>query len=58
MSKEGNQIRADAGVIPLMPGIRLANPDLALQGKKLVSIEIQSDADRAAFLARYPALAP
>ena len=58
LSKEGQQILADFGVIQPMPGIRLANPDLSVQGKKIVVVETLSDADRQAFLAKYPGLAP
>ena len=56
-SKEGNQIRADTGGIVTMPGVRLASPDLALQGKKLIPVETLSDAERQAFFAKYPGLA-
>src|SRR5262249_38019189 len=34
-SKEGQQLLADGGQIATMPGLRLANPDMDIQGKKL-----------------------
>ncbi len=58
MSKQGQQILADFGNVPLMPGVRLPNPDLSVQGKKLITVETLSDAERQALLAKYPALAP
>src|SRR3972149_10228843 len=56
-SKEGQQIQEDTGGGPVMPGLRRANPDTNPEGMKLIPIELQSDADRKAFLAKYPALA-
>ncbi len=38
-SKEGQQIRADAGSPTFMPELRLSNRDMALENKRLVSIE-------------------
>ncbi len=58
MSKEGNQVRADAGAPSNMPGIRIANPEAAPLGKKVTLAETRSEAERKAFLAKYPALAP
>jgi hypothetical protein len=41
-----------------MPGIRYPNPDASPEGKKLIVIEDQSESERKAFLAKYPALVP
>jgi len=56
-SKGAAQVRADAGAIPIVPGIRLANPDLSVEGKKLNYLNLQSDAERQALIGKYPALA-
>lgn len=55
ISKEGQQIYADRGAIPNMAGLRLANPDLSTQGKKMVPLETVTDAERTAFLAAFQA---
>jgi iron(III) transport system substrate-binding protein len=54
-SKEGQQTLANAGQIANMPGIRVSNPDLAIQGKKLIQLERVSDAERADFLKAFSA---
>ena len=38
-----------------MPGLRLANPDLDLQGKKLIPFERVTDTEREAFLKSFSA---
>ncbi|MCS4538527.1 MAG: extracellular solute-binding protein [Thaumarchaeota archaeon] len=58
LSKEAQQILVDNGALSLMSGIRLANPDLGFQGKKLILIEALSDAARKTFLDKYTALTP
>ena len=59
-SKEGQQANADGGAIANMPGIRLANPDLAIQGKKLIQLERVENAETflRSFSAKYPGLFP
>ena len=54
-SKEGQQTLADGGAIATMPGLRLANPDLDLKGKKLIPYERVTDAEREAFLKSFSA---
>jgi len=54
-SKEGQQILADGGNLVNMPGVRVPNPDLAVQGKKLIQIESVPDAERTAFLNAFSA---
>ena len=54
-SKEGQQISADGGNIVNMPGLRVSNPDLTIQGKKLIQLERISEAERADFLKAFSA---
>jgi iron(III) transport system substrate-binding protein len=53
LSPAGMQAQADAGSIPLKPGVRLADPDQSTESKKLVRVVPASDTERKAFLDKY-----
>jgi ABC-type Fe3+ transport system substrate-binding protein len=61
-SREGQEAVANGGNIANMPGVRLSQPDLAIQGKKLILLESVVSAEKDAFLmsfsAKYPGLFP